>query len=70
MITITGRSWSRPVQGENNSARSHLNGKKLGTVACICHSNYRGKLKIGGSQSSQPGQKAKPYLQNNQSKKD
>jgi hypothetical protein len=50
-------------------ARSHLNGKKLGVVACTCHPRTSRKLKIGGWQSrlawaksktlslQQPGQK-------------
>jgi hypothetical protein len=29
----------------------NLNGKKLNVVACTCHPNQGGKVKIGGSQS-------------------
>jgi hypothetical protein len=31
---------------EKKSTRPHLSGKKLGTVACICHLSYRRKHKL------------------------
>jgi hypothetical protein len=43
--------------------------KKLGVVVCAFHLSYRGKHKIGGLCPGPPGQKARPYLQNSQSKK-
>jgi hypothetical protein len=46
-----------------------LNGKKLGMVAHTCHPSYSRKCKVGCG-PGQPGQKVRPYLQNNQSKKD
>jgi hypothetical protein len=54
-------SWSKKFM------RPHLNRKKLCKVVYTCHPGYGGKHKIGGSWSRW---KARPYFQNNQSKKD
>jgi hypothetical protein len=54
------------ASSDKKFARPHLNGKKkkLGVTGHTCHPNNSKKLKIG-----QPGQKARLYLKNNQSKK-
>jgi ribosomal protein L32 len=36
---------------KTTTRRSHLNGKKLGMVVCICHPSKGGKYKIRGWQS-------------------
>jgi hypothetical protein len=58
-------------QGEKSLQDPHLNGQKLGLVVHTPHPSCNSKYKIGGSWSRLwPGQKEKPYLQNNQNKRD
>jgi hypothetical protein len=49
--------------------RIHLNGKKLGVVAHICHPNDSKKCKTGGSQSRLTWLEAEPHVQSNQIKR-
>jgi hypothetical protein len=66
-----GRNWE---DGGLRTARAksswdpHLN-QWLGMMTHICHPSYCGKHKQEDHSLGQPGQKARPYLQNNQSKK-
>jgi hypothetical protein len=53
--------------GQKSLQDPHLNEKRLGVVACPCHPSHGGKPEIGGP--GWPGQKARPYVQNNQSTK-
>jgi hypothetical protein len=59
-------SW--PAQAKSSQDLISI-GKKLGIVAHVCYPNYCRKNKIKRSRYSQPGKKARPYCQNNQSKK-
>jgi hypothetical protein len=44
--------------------------KKLDVIMHACHPSNGRKCKIGNCSPGKPGQKVRPYLQNNQSKKD
>jgi hypothetical protein len=57
-------AWARKFM------RSHLNVKELGMVIPTCHPSYSRKPKLEDHGSGQAMQKARPYLQDNQSKKD
>jgi hypothetical protein len=59
-----------PGQTGQKFVRPYLSGKKLDMVPYPCHPWNSGKHKIGGHGTSQPGQRVRPYLQNNQSKQD
>jgi hypothetical protein len=59
--------WFKVSLDKKSLWDSIFKGKKLGGVVCTYLSDGR-KHKIGRSQSSWSGQKARPYLQNNQSK--
>jgi hypothetical protein len=48
--------------------RTHLN-RKVWEWCCVPSSQWSRMCKIGGSQSRPAGQKARPFLQNNQGKK-
>jgi hypothetical protein len=59
-----GGSWFQISLGKKSSQNSHLNGekKKLGMAACACHPSDHCP--------GWPRQKERPYLKNNQSKRD